>query len=290
MASYLQVENISKSYGPKVLFENISFNINEGDKIALIAPNGTGKTSLLKILAGKDSSDGDGKVKFLKDITVSFLEQHHEFDPEKTIGSIVNAKASKHTQDYEVNQILFLLKLTNPDQQIKQLSGGEIKRVAIACMLAEKPDFLVMDEPTNHLDLETIEYLEEYLNKQRVTLLMVTHDRYFLDRICNQILEISQGNLYTYNGNYSYFLEKRDERLNNFRSETDRAKNLLRTELDWMRRMPSARGTKAKYRVDAFYELQEKAQQSINESSININVKVSRLGKKIINCKNLSFN
>lgn len=290
MASYLQVENISKSYGPKVLFENISFNINEGDKIALIAPNGTGKTSLLKILAGKDSSDGDGNVKFLKDITVSFLEQDHSYQPNSTIIQIVTAAADKHTQEYEINQILYSLKLTDPNQKISQLSGGEIKRVAIACMLVEKPDFLVMDEPTNHLDLETIEYLEEFLSKQRVTLLMVTHDRYFLDRVCNQILEISQGNLYSYNGNYSYFLEKRDERLQNFRSETERARNLLRTELDWMRRMPCARGTKAKYRVDAFYELQDRASQTINENSININVKVSRLGKKIINCKKLSFN
>ena len=258
MASYLQVENISKAYGPKVLFENISFNINEGDKIALIAPNGTGKTSLLKILAGKDSSDGSGVVKFLKDITVSFLEQEHYYNPHSTILDIVNSHKSKHTEEYEINQILFSLKLFNPQQKIRELSGGEIKRVAIACMLVEKPDFLVMDEPTNHLDLESIEFLEDYLSKQKCTLLMVTHDRYFLDRVCNQILEISQGKLYSYSGNYSYFLEKRDERMQNFKSETERARNLFRSELEWIRRTPSARSTKAKYRVNAFEILRRK--------------------------------
>lgn len=290
MASYLQVENISKAYGPRVLFENISFNINEGDKIALIAPNGTGKTSLLKILAGKDSSDGDGNVKFLKDIIISFLEQEHFFNPDSTVYEITAAAALGHTPEHEIKEILFSLRLTNPEQKIKEMSGGEIKRVAIAAMLVTKPDFLVMDEPTNHLDLESIEFLEAFLSRSRCTLLMVTHDRYFLDRVCNQIIEMADGKLYTYSGNYSYFLEKREERLQNFAIETDRARNLLRTELDWMRRMPCARGTKAKYRVDAFYELKERAEQRIQEKSININVKVSRLGKKIINCKHLGFN
>lgn len=290
MASYLQVENISKSYGPRILFENISFNINEGDKIALIAPNGTGKTSLLKILAGKESSDGEGKVKFLKDITISFLEQNNIYPPNSTIYEIVEAAALGHTPEHEIKEILFSLRLTNVEQRIKELSGGEVKRVAIAAMLVTKPDFLIMDEPTNHLDLESIEFLEDYLGRSKCTLLMVTHDRYFLDRVCNQIIEMADGKLYTFNGNYSYFLEKREERLQNFRSETDRARNLFRTELDWMRRMPSARGTKAKYRVDAFYELKEKAEQTISDKNININVKVSRLGKKIINCKHLGFN
>ena len=289
MASYLQVENLSKSYGPKVLFENISFNINEGDKIALIAPNGTGKTSLLKILAGIDSSDGDGIVKFLKDITISFLEQEHYYNPNDSIFDVVNASAKGRAEEYEVKEILFSLRLTNIDQQIKELSGGEIKRVAIAAMLSTKPDFLVMDEPTNHLDLESIEFLEDYLKRQRSTLLMVTHDRYFLDRVCNVIIEMAEGNLYTYNGNYSYFLEKRDERLNNFRSETETARNLLKRELEWIRRTPSARGTKAKYRVDAFYELKERAEKTISQKQVNINVKTSRLGKKIINCKHLGF-
>ncbi len=328
MASYLQVENISKAYGNKVLFENISFNINEGDKIALIAPNGTGKTSLLSILAGKDSSDRGGNVKFLKDITISFLEQDSVFPQDETIYNVVlqarKAKSFHSTKigsapveragsengwngsnnskgwesydynnewetEHKINEILGRLKLDNPSKKICELSGGEIKRVAIASMLITQPDFLIMDEPTNHLDLETIEYLEEYLGRSRCTLLMVTHDRYFLDRVCNQILELWEGKLYQYNGNYSYFLEKRDERINNFRAETDRARNLLRTELDWMRRMPCARGTKAKYRIDAFYDLKERASQRIVEKNIDINVQVSRLGKKIINCKHISY-
>lgn len=324
MASYLQVENISKAYGNKVLFENISFNINEGDKIALIAPNGTGKTSLLSILAGKDSSDRGGNVKFLKDITISFLEQDSVFPPQESIYNVVlqaqrsrkmhgtkSGRAAVEKTVYEsrdntngwesydynsewetehkINEILGRLKLDDPSKRICELSGGEIKRVAIASMLITQPDFLIMDEPTNHLDLETIEYLEEYLGRSRCTLLMVTHDRYFLDRVCNQILELWEGKLYQYNGNYSYFLEKRDERINNFRAETDRARNLLRTELDWMRRMPCARGTKAKYRIDAFYDLKERASQRVVEKNIDINVQVSRLGKKIINCKHLCY-
>ncbi len=324
MASYLQVENISKAYGNKVLFENISFNINEGDKIALIAPNGTGKTSLLSILAGKDSSDRGGNVKFLKDITISFLEQDSVFPPDETIYNVVlqaqrssklhgtkSGRAAVEKTVYEsgdntngwksydynsewetehkINEILGRLKLDDSSKKIRELSGGEIKRVAIASMLITQPDFLIMDEPTNHLDLETIEYLEDYLGRSRCTLLMVTHDRYFLDRVCNQILELWEGKLYQYNGNYSYFLEKRDERINNFRAETDRARNLLRTELDWMRRMPCARGTKAKYRIDAFYDLKERASQRISEKNIDINVQVSRLGKKIINCKHVCY-
>ena len=288
MASYLQVENVSKSYGPKVLFENINLNINEGDKIALIAPNGTGKTSLLRILAGVESSDGDGKVKFLKDIKIAFLAQDNVYDPELTIMQVV-APCAKDIQQHEVEEILYSLNLTDVDKKVSQLSGGEIKRVAIACMFAKKPDFLVMDEPTNHLDLETIEYLEEYLGRQRCTVLMVTHDRYFLERVCNQIIEMADGTLYPYNGNYSYYLEKREERMQNFQKEIDRARNLLRTELDWMRRMPCARGTKAKYRIDAFYDLKDKAQQRIENKQLNINVQMQRLGRKIVNCTHVDF-
>ena len=288
MASYLQVENVSKSYGPKVLFVNINLNINEGDKIALIAPNGTGKTSLLRILAGVESSDGDGKVKFLKDIKIAFLAQDNVYDPELTIMQVV-APCAKDIQQHEVEEILYSLNLTDVDKKVSQLSGGEIKRVAIACMFAKKPDFLVMDEPTNHLDLETIEYLEEYLGRQRCTLLMVTHDRYFLDRVCNQIIEMADGTLYPYNGNYSYYLEKREERMQNFQKEIDRARNLLRTELDWKRRMPCARGTKAKYRIDAFYDLKDKAQQRIENKQLNINVQMQRLGRKIVNCSHVDF-
>jgi len=288
MASYLQVENVSKSYGPKVLFQNINMNINEGDKIALIAPNGTGKTSLLRILAGVESSDGDGKIKFLKDIVISFLAQDNVYDPCLSVWDVVSPNA-RDCQPHEIEEILFSLKLTNPQQRIGELSGGEIKRVAIACMFVQKPDFLVMDEPTNHLDLETIEYLEEYFTRQKSTLLMVTHDRYFLDRVCNQIIEMADGTLYSYEGNYSYYLQKREERMQNFKKEVDRARNLLRTELDWMRRMPCARGTKAKYRIDAFYELKDKAQGRIEEKNLNINVQSARLGKKIVNCSHVSY-
>lgn len=288
MASYLQVENVSKAYGPKVLFSNINMNINEGDKIALIAPNGTGKTSLLRILAGIEGSDGDGKVKFLKEISVAFLAQDNVYDPEASVMDVV-APVAGDLPRHEIEEILFSLKLFNTGQKIKELSGGEVKRVAIACMFVKKPDFLVMDEPTNHLDMETIEYLEDYFSRQKCTLLMVTHDRYFLDRVCNRILEMADGTLYPYDGNYSYYLQKREERMQNFKKEIDRARNLLRTELDWMRRMPCARGTKAKYRIDAFYDLKDKAEQRIQEKNMNINVQSARLGKKIVNCSHVDF-
>lgn len=288
MASYLQVENVSKSYGPRVLFNNINMNINEGDKIALIAPNGTGKTSLLRILAGVESSDGDGKVKFLKDIQIAFLAQDNVYDPALTIWEVVSSEA-KNCQKHEIEEILYSLKLFEVDKLVSQLSGGEVKRVAIACMFVKKPQFLVMDEPTNHLDLESIEYLEDYFTRQKCTLLMVTHDRYFLDRVCNQIIEMADGTLYSYDGNYSYYLQKREERMANMRKDIDRARNLLRTELDWMRRMPCARGTKAKYRIDAFYDLKDRASQRIEEKNFNINVKSSRLGKKIVNCSHVDF-
>ena len=288
MASYLQVENVSKSYGPRVLFNNINMNINEGDKIALIAPNGTGKTSLLRILAGVESSDGDGKVKFLKDIQIAFLAQDNVYDPALTIWEVVSSEA-KNCQKHEIEEILYSLKLLEVDKLVSQLSGGEVKRVAIACMFVKKPQFLVMDEPTNHLDLESIEYLEDYFTRQKCTLLMVTHDRYFLDRVCNQIIEMADGTLYSYDGNYSYYLQKREERMANMRKDIDRARNLLRTELDWMRRMPCARGTKAKYRIDAFYDLKDRASQRIEEKNFNINVKSSRLGKKIVNCSHVDF-
>lgn len=320
MASYLQVENISKSYGTKVLFDKISFNINEGDKIAIIAPNGTGKTSLLNILAGKDSSDTGGSVKFLKDITIAFLEQDFIFDPANTIYDEIFAKSIEYSsaiKEYEealisddkkriekaitemdrvdgwnfeqqVKQVLTPLKLGNLQQKMSELSGGEVKRVALAALLLKNADFLVLDEPTNHLDIEIIEFLEEYLTKSRCTLFMVTHDRYFLDRVCNTILELDGGNLYTYKGNYSYFLEKREERINNFVAETDKARNLLRRELDWIRSTPCARTGKAKYRIDAFYDLKDRAEGRVEEKAININVKSSRIGKKIVNCKHLS--
>ena len=323
MASYLQVENISKSYGDKVLFQNISFNINEGDKIALIAPNGTGKSSLLKILAGLDSSDRGGEVKFMKDIKVAFLDQINNFNPQNTLfdevysrlGStydvirnyeqaiasgderaIERAMAAMDAADgwsveQRIKQVLSSLKLSRLDQPMGELSGGEAKRAAIALMLLQDADFLVMDEPTNHLDIDVIEYLESYLQKARCTLLMVTHDRYFLDRVCNTIFELDRGELYTYKGNYSLFLEKREERYNNMQANIDKARNLLRRELEWIRATPQARTGKARYRINAFYDLKDKASVSLSRQQMNIDVASSRLGGKIIDCKDvcLSF-
>ena len=292
MSSYLEVRNISKAYGPRVLFSDITFNINEGDKIALIAPNGTGKTSMLSIIAGKDSSDGDGSVHFLKDISVAFLEQDQHYDPDRTISDIVLEGAGDKAHavpEHEVAAILSRLRLDDPDRKAGTLSGGEAKRTAIAAVLIRKPDFLVLDEPTNHLDVDSIEFLEDYLTRSRCTLLMVTHDRYFLDRVCNQILELDGGKLYRYQGNYEYFLQKRQERIENFNAATDRARNLLRTELDWMRRMPCARGTKAKYRKDAFYDLKDRAGQRIEERQVEIKAGMARLGKKTINCSHVSY-
>ncbi|MGM9763433.1 MAG: ABC-F family ATP-binding cassette domain-containing protein [Candidatus Cryptobacteroides sp.] len=301
MASYLQIENISKSYGPKVLFENIGFNVNEGDKIALIAPNGTGKTSLMRILAGKDKSDSGGKIMFLKDIRIAFLEQDYDYDPEKSIfdqimstsGDFTAHLDSEHLWEYELRVKKFLTSFDLPDysQKMKELSGGEIKRVAISAMLATEADFLIMDEPTNHLDIDAIEFLENYLSRSRCTLLMVTHDRYFLDKVCNTVMEMDRGAIYTYKGNYQNYLEKREERISNYNSETDKVRNILRRELEWMRSTPCARTGKARYRINAFYELKDRAEDSYRTSQVNMSELQgsSRLGTKIINCKHLSF-
>ena len=302
MASYLQIENISKSYGPKVLFEKIGFNINEGDKIALIAPNGTGKTSLMRILAGKDKSDSGGKIMFLKDIKIAFLEQDYPFDPEKSIFEQVMASSTDFTKDldqehlweYEHRVVKFLtnFNLPNPEQKMKELSGGEIKRVALTQMLASEAEFFIMDEPTNHLDIDAIEFLEGYLSRARCTLLMVTHDRYFLDRVCNTVMEMDHGAVYTYRGNYQNFLEKREERISNYNAETDKVRNILRRELEWIRSTPCARTGKARYRINAFYDLKDRASQVYTQKQVNMEaVKngTTRLGTKIINCKDLSF-
>ena len=325
MASFLQVENISKSYGPKVLFENISFNINEGDKIALIAPNGTGKSSLLSILAGEESSDSGGSIKFMKDISIAFLKQNYDFNPENTIyhqlfwqqqglyeaveeyHSALAQSASGTSQRLEkalaemdrldawnfeqsAKRVLTQLNLTNLNQKMCQLSGGEVKKVAIASMLLSNPDFLIMDEPTNHLDMEVIEFLEDYLKKSKCTLFMVTHDRYFLDRVCNTIFELDNGSLYSYKGNYSYYLEKREERISNYNAATERARNLMRRELEWIRSTPCARSGKAKYRIDAFRDLKERAESRIEEKrNMDFSVGTARMGTKVIECRHLHY-
>ena len=301
MASYLQIENISKSFGPKILFEKIGFNINEGDKIALIAPNGTGKTSLMRILAGKDKSDSGGKIMFLKDIRIAFLEQDYIFDSEKTIFDQIMSSSEEFTRnldqehfwEYEHRVIKFLTEfgLNNPEQKMKELSGGEVKRVALTQMLASEADFFIMDEPTNHLDIEAIEYLESYLSRSRCTLLMVTHDRYFLDKVCNTVMEMDHGAIYTYKGNYQNFLEKREERIANYNAETDKVRNILRRELEWIRSTPCARTGKARYRINAFYDLKDRASQVYTQKQVSMEAMKgsTRLGTKIINCKDLSF-
>ena len=325
MASFLQVENISKSYGPKVLFGNISFNINEGDKIALIAPNGTGKSSLLSILAGEESSDSGGSIKFMKDISIAFLKQNYDFNPENTIyhqlfwqqqglyeaveeyhNALAQSAAGTSQRlekalaemdrldawnfEQSAKRVLTQLKLTNLNQKMCQLSGGEVKKVAIASMLLSNPDFLIMDEPTNHLDMEVIEFLEDYLKKSKCTLFMVTHDRYFLDRVCNTIFELDNGSLYSYKGNYSYYLEKREERISNYNAATERARNLMRRELEWIRSTPCARSGKAKYRIDAFRDLKERAESRIEEKrNMDFSVGTARMGTKIIDCRHLHY-
>ena len=301
MASYLQIENISKSYGPKVLFEHIGFNINEGDKIALIAPNGTGKTSLMRILAGHDKSDSGGKIMFLKDIRIAFLEQEYDFDPEKGIFEQIMSDSTEYTKGldqehiwaYEHRVVKFLtsFKLMDPEQKMKELSGGEIKRVALTKMLASEAEFFIMDEPTNHLDIDAIEFLEGYLGRSRCTLLMVTHDRYFMDRVCNTVMEMDHGAIYTYKGDYQNFLEKREERIANYNAETDRVRNILRRELEWIRSTPCARTGKAKYRIDAFHELNDRASQVYTQTQLNLQDMKgpARMGTKIIDCKDVSF-
>ncbi len=302
MASYLQIENISKSYGPKVLFEHIDFNINEGDKVALIAPNGTGKTSLLRILAGKDKSDSGGKILFLKDIRIAFLEQEYAYDPEKSIfrqimddsGQWTDHLDQEHLWEYErrVQRLLTQFSLTDWDKPMKDLSGGEVKRVALARMLASEADFYIMDEPTNHLDIDAIEFLEQRLKHERSTLFMVTHDRYFLDRVCNTVMEMDRGQVYIYRGDYMNFLEKRQERIDNYNAETDKVRNVLRRELEWMHATPCARTGKAKYRKQAFWELKERAEDTYVSKQVDMSemqVKSTYLGNKVINCKDVSF-
>lgn len=301
MPSFLQIENISKSYGPKILFEHIRFNVNEGDKIALIAPNGTGKTSLLRILAGKDKSDSGGKILFLKDIRIAFLEQEYDCDPQNGIldqillhcQNFLSHCDDEHKAEFvqKVKEFLGNFGLHDTNRKIGELSGGEVKRVALSEMLASQADFLIMDEPTNHLDIEAIEYLESYLKRSRCTLLMVTHDRYFLDRVCNIVMELDHGAIYSYKGDYQNYLEKREERISSYNAQTDKVRNILRRELEWIHATPCARSGKAKYRINAFHELSERASQAYSTKQISLDGvgEASRLGSKIINCKNVNY-
>ena len=301
MPSFLQIENISKSYGPKILFEHIRFNVNEGDKIALIAPNGTGKTSLLRILAGKDKSDSGGKILFLKDIRIAFLEQEYDCDPQNGIldqillhcQNFLSHCDDEHKAEFvqKVKEFLGNFGLHDTNRKMGELSGGEVKRVALSEMLASQADFLIMDEPTNHLDIEAIEYLESYLKRNRCTLLMVTHDRYFLDRICNIVMELDHGAIYSYKGDYQNYLEKREERISSYNAQTDKVRNILRRELEWIHATPCARSGKAKYRINAFHELSERSSQAYSTKQISLDGvgEASRLGSKIINCKNVNY-
>ena len=284
---YLDVQNLTKSFGAQVLFKDISFSIAEGQHIGLVAQNGTGKSTLLSILIGKESYD-TGSIIYRNDLRVGLLEQSPRFDPEESVLDACFNHEGNPERLLKAKQILTMLKLTNLDQPMGQLSGGQQKRVALANVLILEPDFLILDEPTNHLDLEMIEWLEGYLSRGNKTIFMVTHDRYFLDNVCNTILELDNNTIYTYRGNYSYYLEKRQERIDNTRAEIARANNLYRTELEWMRRMPQARGHKARYREEAFYELEAKAKQRIEERQVRLKSSNVYIGSKIFECQYVS--
>lgn len=319
MLSYLQIEHLTKSFGDLLLFQDISFGISEKQRVALIAKNGTGKTTLLNIIAGIEDYDS-GTISFRRDLRVSYLEQTPDFPKElsvidaclqsdnevvRTIAAyehcmlsdnhdllpeIMNRMDLHNAWDYEarIKQVLGKLKITNFEQKIGELSGGQLKRVALANVLIGEPDLLILDEPTNHLDLEMVEWLEDFLKRSSMALLMVTHDRYFLDRVCTDILELDQQQLFQYSGNYSYYLGKRQDRLEAFNAETERANNLYRKELDWMRRQPQARATKAKSRIDRFYDIEDRAKQKLNQDKVQLDVKASYLGSKIFEAKYIS--
>ncbi|MBR6320457.1 MAG: ABC-F family ATP-binding cassette domain-containing protein [Prevotella sp.] len=287
MIPYLDVQNLTKSFGALLLFSDINFSIAEGQKVGLIAKNGTGKSTLLSLLAGKDGYDS-GSIIFRRDLRVGMLEQSPRFDPEESVLDACFNHENDPEKVLKAKQILTRLKIRDLQQPMGQLSGGQQKRVALANVLITEPDMLILDEPTNHLDLEMIEWLEGFLNRGNKTLLMVTHDRYFLDRVCNIILELDDQTIYTYRGNYSYYLEKRQERIDNRRAEIARANNLYRTELEWMRRMPQARGHKAKSREDAFYELERTAKARIEERAIRLKASNIYIGSKIFECQYIS--
>ena len=284
---YLDVQNLTKSFGAQVLFKDISFSIAEGQHIGLVAQNGTGKSTLLSILTGKEGYDS-GSIIYRNDLRVGMLEQSPHFDPEESVLDACFNHEGNPERLLKAKQILTMLKLYDLEQPMGQLSGGQQKRVALANVLILEPDFLILDEPTNHLDLEMIEWLEGYLSRGNKTIFMVTHDRYFLDNVCNTILELDNNTIYTYRGNYSYYLEKRQERIDNTRAEIARANNLYRTELEWMRRMPQARGHKARYREEAFYELEAKAKQRIEERQVRLKSSSVYIGSKIFECQYVS--
>ena len=284
---YLDVQNLTKSFGAQVLFKDISFSIAEGQHVGLVAQNGTGKSTLLSILTGKEGYDS-GSIIYRNDLRVGMLEQSPHFDPEESVLDACFNHEGNPERLLKAKQILTMLKLYNLDQPMGQLSGGQQKRVALANVLILEPDFLILDEPTNHLDLEMIEWLEGYLSRGNKTIFMVTHDRYFLDNVCNTILELDNNTIYTYRGNYSYYLEKRQERIDNTRAEIARANNLYRTELEWMRRMPQARGHKARYREEAFYELEAKAKQRIEERQVRLKSSSVYIGSKIFESQYVS--
>ena len=323
--NYLSVESLSKSFREKPLFTNISFGLSEGEKVALVARNGAGKSTLMRILTGKEEPDS-GSVTIKKDLRVAFLDQDPKFNPDSTVLEAVYSSSSPvlalvreyeetlekysadpspeneekfhektalmdaaNAWDHEkrITQILYRLKITDLKAKMGTLSGGQKKRVALSAVLISDPDLLILDEPTNHLDLDMIEWLENYLSGRLITLLLVTHDRYFLDRVCDEILELDGGNLYRYKGNFTYFIEKKAEREAAENSSVDKARNLYRRELEWVRRMPKARGTKSKSRVDAFYETAEKAKQKKSEQNVEMSVKMSRLGGKILELEHI---
>lgn len=284
---YLDVQNLTKRFGAQVLFENISFSIAEGQKVGLVARNGTGKSTLMSVLMDKEGYES-GSIIYRRDLKLGFLEQSPQFDPEESVLDACFNYKDDPEKVLKARQILTQLHITNLEQPMGQLSGGQQKRVALANVLITEPDFLMLDEPTNHLDLEMIEWLEGYLNRGNKTIFMVTHDRFFLDKVCNVILELDDQGIYTYRGNYAYYLEKRQERMDNLRAEIQHSKNLYRRELEWMRRQPQARGHKAKYREDAFYELEKMAKQRIEDRQVRLKASTVYIGSKIFECQYVS--
>ncbi|MDE7463200.1 MAG: ATP-binding cassette domain-containing protein [Muribaculaceae bacterium] len=290
MVSYLQIENLTKSIGDRILFADVTLGLYEGDKIGLIAQNGAGKTTFLNIIAGKEDYDS-GNIVFRNGIRVGYLEQQPPFDPEQTLLDYATP-LRRDSDDFNgpdlARQMLFQFNLRDMEQKMGELSGGQVKKAALVKVLLSEPDLLILDEPTNHLDIEMIEWLENYLTRKRVTLLMVTHDRYFLDKVCDKIIEIDREQVFSYDGNFDYYLRKRQERMENLSAELAKVKNLLRTELEWMRRQPQARGSKAKYRIDNFHQLEKKSHINLSEKQVELNVSSSYIGSKIFEAHNVS--